>query len=265
MFVPRELDRPSNPDRMLLPIVSVATVALMAPDALQSVGQLLDAAYPSSYAERLMLGRQAQLGNDLVYRPGAIGCTVDSALTYGEYDLGFFSECVERALEGAPATVPLTFVDVGSGVGRLTLAAALLWPQRFKRCAGVERVASLHKLACDAERRAAELLPADAPVRQFVCGDAAEALSPTGELADADVLFAYSSTWPSEGAGLSDFSAVCGTCLRVGSRVVTTDRQLCSVDGLWRFELLDSLEGVNHETGGTSVGYVHEVVQSRRE
>ena len=63
---------------------------------------------------------------------------------------------------------------------------------------------------------------------------------------------------------LSDFSAVCGNYLREGTRVVTTDRRLCSVDGLWRFEVLARLEGPNKETGGSSVGYVHEVVQSRR-
>ena len=78
------------------------------------------------------------------------------------------------------------------------------------------------------------------------------------------MLFAYSSTWPSEGNLLSDFSAVCGNHLRRGARVVTTDRRLCSVDGLWRFELLDRQEGNNHETGGTSVGYVYEVLESVR-
>ena len=73
------------------------------------------------------------------------------------------------------------------------------------------------------------------------------------------------SAWPSEGEFLSDFSAVCGTCLREGTRVVTTDRKLCSVEGLWRFEMLERLEGHNKETGGRSVGYVQEVVQSRRD
>ena len=60
---------------------------------------------------------------------------------------------------------------------------------------------------------------------------------------------------------LSDFSAVCGRCLQVGTRVVTTDKQLASVEGLWKFELLHSIEGPNVETGGQSVGYVHEVTQ----
>ena len=69
----------------------------------------------------------------------------------------------------------------------------------------------------------------------------------------------------SEGDRLSDFSAVCGNCLRPGARIVTTDKRLLSVDGLWEFELLDELEGPNRETGGTSVAYVQQVVRSRRE
>ena len=92
----------------------------------------------------------------------------------------------------------------------------------------------------------------------------AEALAPGGPLAGASVLFAYSSTWPSQGDELSDFSVVCGTALRAGTRVVTTDRKLCSVEGLWEFALLHSLEGPNTETGGVSVGFVHEVVRSQR-
>ena len=249
-------------NHMLLVMTAATTSALVTPDALHHASRLLERAYSLSYAERLMIGRKAQFGDELVYRPGAIGSNVNTALTYGEYDLGFFAQCVDCALEGVKSS-HLTFVDVGSGVGRLVLAAATLWPERFSRCAGVEFAAELHRLACDADGRVSELL-SDASSRQFICGDAAEALGEGGCLADAHILFAYSSAFASEGDLLSDFSAVCGTNLRVGSRVVTTDRRLCSVDGLWRFEVLDVLEGVNQETGGKSVGYVQEVVQSVR-
>ena len=55
----------------------------------------------------------------------------------------------------------------------------------------------------------------------------------------------------------------CGTRLKAGTRVVTTDKRLRN-DGPWEFRLLDALEGVNAETGGASLGYVQEVVRSTR-
>ena len=81
-------------------------------------------------------------------------------------------------------------------------------------------------------------------------------------MADADVLFAYSSTWAGIGDVLTYFSATCGTHLRVGARVVTTDKRLID-DQDWSFELLEAIDGPNRETGG-SVGYVHEVTRSIR-
>ena len=68
---------------------------------------------------------------------------------------------------------------------------------------------------------------------------------------------------PSFGDELTDFSVTCGTRLKSGTRVVTTDKRL-SGDGPWEFRLLDALEGVNAETGGASLGYVQEVVRSTR-
>jgi hypothetical protein len=208
---------------------------------------------PSAYAERLLVGRRAQFGDDLIYRPGSIGCAIDGAQTYGEFDLGLFAASMDRALDGLSTVSPVTFVDVGSGVGRLVLAAALLWPSRLARCAGVEYVAELHRLALAADAAVEASLPASVPPRKYICADAADVLGAGGELADASLIFAYSSAFASEGDLLSDFSAVCGTCLRVGTRVVTTDRQLCSVDGLWHFELLASVEGTNAEVRARSL------------
>lgn len=70
-----------------------------------------------------------------------------------------------------------------AGCGRLVLAAALLWPERFVRCAGCERVPELHKYALSGDARAANagLLPPNVPSRQYVCEDASEALAASGE------------------------------------------------------------------------------------
>ena len=48
---------------------------------------------------------------------------------------------------------PETFVDVGSGCGRLVLAASCVWPE-LARAAGVETCADLHMMAVRAQARA---------------------------------------------------------------------------------------------------------------
>jgi SAM-dependent methyltransferase len=220
---------------------------------------IVERACPSSdYNNRLLIGRKAQLGEQMIYRSGM---EIDSAKTYGEFDLGFFATAVSRALEGVREGA--TFVDVGSGCGRLVFAATSLWPREsgvIARYAGVEYVPELHELALQG---AARLEMSSAEI-EFYCADAADMLSAGGPLESADLLFSYSSSFACEGDELSDYSATCGTCLRVGTRIVTTDKRLVSVDGLWAFQLLERLEGPNAGTGGTSVAYVYEVVQSKR-
>lgn len=52
---------------------------------LERAEQLLARAFAAHpFNERLMLGRQAQLGDQMVYRPGQIGTTIATELTYGE-------------------------------------------------------------------------------------------------------------------------------------------------------------------------------------
>lgn len=100
----------------MLPLVASHVASLIAPEALHHTATTLNRAWPpASYADRLMVGRRAQLGDDMVYRPSTIGCAVDSALTYGEYDLSLFAACVDRALIGLSPACSLTFVDCGSG------------------------------------------------------------------------------------------------------------------------------------------------------
>ena len=145
----------------MLVLASSSTTAL-APTNLAAAEALVARVYPGGagkssggdeYGERLAIGRKAQLGDDLVYRPGLIGGgSVDTALTYGEYDLGFFATLVDRALDGGDGAGH-SFVDVGSGCGRLVLAASELWPA-LARVSGVESVAELHALAAAASSAA---------------------------------------------------------------------------------------------------------------
>lgn len=167
-------------------LAPVALLALLEPGQLETARRATAALFPDgeAYSSRLRLGRQAQLGGaagdeqPMVYRPGLIETgapAVESALTYGEYDLSFFAALVDAALcAGGREPAGATFVDVGSGCGRLVCAAAALWPQ-LARSAGIERVDSLHQLALESLPRARELLP-QGPALSFHCGDAHELL-----------------------------------------------------------------------------------------
>ena len=172
----------------------------------------------------------------------------------GEFDLNLFTMSMDRALDGRHAE-GRTFVDVGSGCGRLVLAAAVLWPS-LGCVAGVEQMRELHQIALKAST--AVELP-EPPLRRFICGDAADALA--DELCP-DFVFAYSSAFAGFGDELTEFSAVCGTHLMPGTRVVTTDKRLRNSE-CWSFALLDAIEGPNRETCG-SIAYVYEVITSLR-
>lgn len=66
----------------------------------------------------------------------------DRSLRYAETNLGFIA-CLLRAADPTPG---MLLVNLGSGTGRSTLAAATLFP-KFKKCVGVEFLAPLIKLS----------------------------------------------------------------------------------------------------------------------
>ena len=178
-----------------------------------------------------------------------------------QYDLGFYAHLVDTALSADRQEQEQALVDVGSGCGRLVLAATALWPS-LRRVAGVEKVRALHDVALAASEAAT--MPSAAPACEFFCADAHDVLRAGGALDDADVLFAYTSAWASHDGVLTDFSELCGLCLRPGARVIVTDKQLRTAESRWEFQLIDAVEGPNTDTGGTSIGYVYEVVRSGR-
>lgn len=97
---------------------------------------------------------------------------------------------------GGDVTEGLRFLDIGSGTGRATLAAAMLSP-RLTSLHGVELIAGLDDLACDALRRyLAEVAPGlpEAHRRQeitFACGDALES-----DWRGVDVAFCCATLFP---------------------------------------------------------------------
>ena len=141
-------------------------------------------------------------------RTHTVAPQVDGALTYGEYDLGHFSALVERACADRPGGLEgATLLDCGSGCGRLVVAASALWPE-MERAIGIEKVEPLHAIGIAAVAQ----LPAGQQARlRLLCGDAHDL---TDAMRQADVVFAYSSAFASQGDLLTDFSYTCGTRLR---------------------------------------------------
>jgi Histone methylation protein DOT1 len=184
---------------------------------------------------------------------------LDNTLTYGEFDIDFLSELLDK-YDAGPDTA---FVDMGSGVGRCTLAAALLKPA-WRLCRGVELLPKLTEFAAlvhgdivndssshDSSSSSSSSSRAMAPC-DFVTGDV---MAPDFCLEQFNLCFAYSTMWPAEGAGLfmQSLSRNLARTLMAGAVVITTDKRLCVVDG---FELIAVHEGPDRETGG-STAYVH--------
>ncbi len=255
---------------LLLVILPHSTSAA---NAVDKATRLLDAIFPKQtssthdaqavgYTERLTLGRDPdEHAAAAHFAPRAA-----DALTYGEFPLEFFEVLVRRALTHAGRDAAgTTLVDYGSGCGRLVYAAAVLFPE-LERVVGIEVVESLHKLALQVAPLAAAHADyaGGAPV-SLMHGDASsmlEALTATEQMC----VFAYSTAFASaDGLVLDDLSAACAR-LPVGSRIVTTDRQLAPVvggdeclDAGVAYRLLATFEGPNAECAG-STGYVWELV-----
>lgn len=113
---------------------------------------VLDMLYPRpSYDARRMLARDAALARSSM-SAGGIPLAGDS-MTYGEFDLDFLGSL----LEAAEPQKGDTFVDLGSGCGRLVLGAALLRPKVWAECHGIELLPELHNEAVAARMRMDEL------------------------------------------------------------------------------------------------------------
>jgi Histone methylation protein DOT1 len=115
------------------------------------VDQLLHELYPPSK----LAGRNALSRTDGYWRYVQQGLAPPASLTYGEFDLYALVQLLEEAI-GILRSEPRThkssscwhdcvFTDLGSGTGRLVLAAAALYP--WKLCRGIELLPGLHQTA----------------------------------------------------------------------------------------------------------------------
>lgn len=109
--------------------------------------------------------------------PDAIGKALDDATHYEPTPV---AEC-NALLDTLPPVSGFTFVDIGAGMGRVVMLAAM---RPFRQVLGVEVSAALCETARDnlVRRRAAQPPPACKDVR-IVCADAAAFRFPAGDLA----------------------------------------------------------------------------------
>lgn len=169
--------------------------------------------------------------------------------TYGEFPLSSFEKTVTAAMSHHPS--PTNFYDLGSGAGRLVVAASLLFPS-LTSCTGVEVLPSLHELAT------VILSSNPNPSVSLLCG------SWTDEylyLGDADVIFCYSSCLPPEQRTELVDSLL--RQLKPGTIVATTEYSIAgrTTNG-YEMESVESFDVENDLVGGTSTVYIQRVVKS---
>lgn len=201
-------------------------------------------------------------------------------LAYGEFPFQSLDALVDTAMEHWDAADhpprEISFLDLGSGAGRLCLYIALTRPAW--RVHGIEIVPSLHQLALEASQTAVNLgLLQHGPKEDVFYGPAQSmstihfALGPAQDLTEvlksADIIFCYSTVWRTNG-----FSTETGAMLlarewmeilqhcRPGTLLITTDR---SADPAFGWKLLKTLEVENREVCG-STGYV-QLLEQRSE
>ena len=108
------------------------------------------AAHAHCFAE-LPLAEAYNLSKNEQIREGMNRNSANSDLTYGDVPFDVIAAALEKICPEAGST----FIDLGSGVGRGVVAAALLWP--FAQCIGVEILSDLHRAALGPVQRFREL------------------------------------------------------------------------------------------------------------
>ena len=231
-----------------------------APPVPDKVMSAIDKCYPpSSYSDRRSIAYDAALSQTQKFTAEGIPLAGDS-MVYGEFDIAFFSKLLQCA-EPNPGE---TFVDAGSGAGRLVLAAALLHPKKFANCHGVELSSPLHDAAISARyefeniQDAPPIAPCQYTLSDCMEGEGLEAIQ------SADVVFSYAVTWAND-----ETHAKLVRCLAQnlsdGARIISIDLPLkdevVKDIGNVSFELLAREVGPNEETGEETVGLVYKLVK----
>ena len=161
-------------------------------------------------------------------------------LVYGELDV----RSVARILEAAKVEEGDRFLDIGSGEGLPVMAAALLYPDRFRICRGIEVVPALAARAEEHLRRLEKKVaagPLEAAPIELLQGDVYQATrGPRSAVAamvrDTTLALCFATTWSHEPRRtLPRLSETLARVMPGGARVVLVDARLVEGDG-WRWE-----------------------------
>ena len=220
----------------------------------------IDACYPpTSYGTRRDLARDAAVDSAISFTPEGIPLAGDS-MVYGEFDLSFFADLLDIA-DPQPGE---TFLDIGSGAGRLVLAAALHRPNTWANCHGIELSSPLHDAAIAARyafENLDEPLPPIAPC-QYTLSDCMEGPG-IDAMGTADVAFSYAVTWANDETH-SKLVRKIAKELPSGARVISIDlpfsEDIVASEGA-RLDLVGSMVGYNEETGKETVGFVYKLLR----
>lgn len=158
-----------------------------------------------------------------------------SQLVYGELDV----RSVARVLEAANVEVGDRFLDIGSGDGVPTLAAAQLFARELEICRGIEVVPALAARATEHAERLRAWLRANpsvaaAPIALsegdiYADDDAIRAL-----LRETSLALCFATTWSHAPRRVLPELSVALRAMEVGARVVIVDARL--VEAGWRWE-----------------------------
>ena len=252
----------------------------------------IDALYPPNE----LSNRNAKSRTDGYWKYVARGERPPQEFTYGEFDIDFLGILLERSwmhyLEGMkgdddhnnwqhlsmPPWSNKTFCDIGSGAGRLVVAAAALYPE-WKLCRGLEILEGLYNMSVlvadkflydEKEKRRLyktnlQLAPIDFTLGSFT--------NPYEYLGDIDCAFVFSSCM--KPPLIKELSIALGRQCKHGTIIITTESPLflkgyinrleddvSMPHGLYEIQLLEKLNGPCWVLGGESTAYIHRVVAS---
>eukprot|EP00594_Rhizosolenia_setigera_P001115 CAMPEP_0178946632 /NCGR_PEP_ID=MMETSP0789-20121207/4395_1 /TAXON_ID=3005 /ORGANISM="Rhizosolenia setigera, Strain CCMP 1694" /LENGTH=327 /DNA_ID=CAMNT_0020626649 /DNA_START=106 /DNA_END=1089 /DNA_ORIENTATION=- len=192
--------------------------------------------------------------------------------TYGEFDFLFFAHLLDRAhihylddnngnsSNEEKSWKDKTFLDIGSGSGRLVIGASTLHPN-MKLCRGIEILNGIHDIAVEKLENIHTNKMYDmrlSPI-SFEC---ASITSPNiRNLQDVDVCFMFSSCM--KGALLNEIGSAIGKQLKQGSIVITTEYSLIfepAKESNKYFRIMEVIHGYCEVVGGTTTAFVHRVI-----
>lgn len=185
----------------------------------------------------------------------------DQAMTYGEFDISFFSKILRRTAQLMPSGNNVHFCDVGSGAGRIVLATALLEPN-WSTYSGIEVIPELDGLAKKTRSAAQSHLSSDDNANglercEFYCEDMTSDAA-ADVLRRSDVIFCYSTCLTTDSDGLTVkmlSDALSSAPVKDSAFVITVDTWLSDPP----FTLLAEVKHHNDDINCVSTGFIWKV------